>query len=305
MTMTDPSQSAVEWIRNHYQDHATIDGLCTALTAALAAQPQAEPVVPSDEQINTVISSHGTGGWQTPADMLKFARAVLALAAPADEITNYVKGIYAYLESVAPAGLATEAFRLPPSPTRAQAALFRSATGHEHSECAGLARQDQGNRPADREPVALAAPAVPTYACPEDEIDAVIGAFLPQAAINLSPCPFCGNKTPELERIGTNRQSCIVACGNCGCRHESSDEYMQCGSSWNERATAAQSADAVDAKRYRWLRRGQHWSVIDWTGDELRSEALDAAIDAALSRSAAAKAEPAEAGCAACGTGER
>ncbi len=34
-----------------------------------------------------------------------------------------------------------------------------------------------------------------------------------------------------------------------------------------------------DAKRYRLLRRGQHWSVIDGAGDTLRAEALDAAID--------------------------
>ena len=34
-----------------------------------------------------------------------------------------------------------------------------------------------------------------------------------------------------------------------------------------------------DAERYRLLRRGQHWSVIDGIGDTLRAEALDAAID--------------------------
>ena len=34
-----------------------------------------------------------------------------------------------------------------------------------------------------------------------------------------------------------------------------------------------------DAARYRLLRRGQHWSVIDGIGDTLRAEALDAAID--------------------------
>jgi hypothetical protein len=28
------------------------------------------------------------------------------------------------------------------------------------------------------------------------------------------------------------------------------------------------------------LRRGQHWSVVDGIGDTLRSDALDAAIDA-------------------------
>lgn len=35
-----------------------------------------------------------------------------------------------------------------------------------------------------------------------------------------------------------------------------------------------------DAERYRLIRRGQHWSVIDGIGDSLRAEQLDAAIDA-------------------------
>lgn len=37
-----------------------------------------------------------------------------------------------------------------------------------------------------------------------------------------------------------------------------------------------------DGVRYRLLRRGQHWSVIDGIGDTLRAEALDSAIDAVL-----------------------
>ena len=37
-----------------------------------------------------------------------------------------------------------------------------------------------------------------------------------------------------------------------------------------------------DAARYRALRRGQKWSVIDGIGDTLRGDALDAAIDAAV-----------------------
>ena len=39
--------------------------------------------------------------------------------------------------------------------------------------------------------------------------------------------------------------------------------------------------DALDAARYRMLRRGQHLSVINGVGDTLRAEELDAAIDAA------------------------
>lgn len=40
-------------------------------------------------------------------------------------------------------------------------------------------------------------------------------------------------------------------------------------------------AITADAERYRLLRRGQHWSVINGIGDVLRAEELDAAIDAA------------------------
>lgn len=42
---------------------------------------------------------------------------------------------------------------------------------------------------------------------------------------------------------------------------------------------------ALDAARYRMLRRGQHWSVINGVGDTLRAEELDAAIDAARAQS--------------------
>lgn len=38
--------------------------------------------------------------------------------------------------------------------------------------------------------------------------------------------------------MGTSGQSCIVACGNCGASHESGDEYLQSGKSWNRRALA-------------------------------------------------------------------
>lgn len=38
----------------------------------------------------------------------------------------------------------------------------------------------------------------------------------------------------------------------------------------------------IDGERYRLLRRGQHWSVIDGIGNTLRADDLDAAIDAAM-----------------------
>ncbi len=60
----------------------------------------------------------------------------------------------------------------------------------------------------------------------------------------LAPCPFCGNTNPKFERMGTARQSCIVVCGNCGCRHESSDEGARNGSSWNDRAALSSQPPA-------------------------------------------------------------
>lgn len=39
-----------------------------------------------------------------------------------------------------------------------------------------------------------------------------------------------------------------------------------------------------DAERYRLVRRGQHWSVVDWIGDDLRGEELDKAVDAKRER---------------------
>lgn len=38
----------------------------------------------------------------------------------------------------------------------------------------------------------------------------------------------------------------------------------------------------MDAARYRLLRRGQHWSVVNGIGDTLRGDGLDVAVDAAI-----------------------
>lgn len=48
-----------------------------------------------------------------------------------------------------------------------------------------------------------------------------------------------------------------------------------------QQPSPAAQGDAKDAARYRLLRRGQHWSVINGTGDTLRADELDTAIDAA------------------------
>lgn len=42
---------------------------------------------------------------------------------------------------------------------------------------------------------------------------------------------------------------------------------------------------ATDAARYREIRCGQKWSVVDGIGDTLRADDLDAAIDAAMKES--------------------
>lgn len=44
--------------------------------------------------------------------------------------------------------------------------------------------------------------------------------------------------------------------------------------------TETSDQDREDSERYRLLRRGQHWSVINGIGEALRAESLDAAIDA-------------------------
>ncbi|MDE2255999.1 MAG: hypothetical protein KGL42_17265 [Betaproteobacteria bacterium] len=49
-----------------------------------------------------------------------------------------------------------------------------------------------------------------------------------------------------------------------------------------EKTARPAADDARDAARYRTLRRGQRWSVVNGIGDTLRADGLDAAIDAAL-----------------------
>ena len=49
-----------------------------------------------------------------------------------------------------------------------------------------------------------------------------------------------------------------------------------------DEANAEQVAFRRDALRYRLLRRGQHWSVVNGIGGVLRAEDLDAAVDAQM-----------------------
>jgi Lar family restriction alleviation protein len=63
----------------------------------------------------------------------------------------------------------------------------------------------------------------------------------------LKPCPFCGGKA-EFERVGTQRESCIVTCEDCGGRHESGDTWDS-GSSWNRRPKEAKLEVEIERLR--------------------------------------------------------
>jgi hypothetical protein len=62
------------------------------------------------------------------------------------------------------------------------------------------------------------------------------------------------------------------------------DVAAYCAFLWFHGERTAAPAPEVDAERYRLLRRGQQWSVINGIGDTLRGENLDAAIDAARAK---------------------
>lgn len=70
----------------------------------------------------------------------------------------------------------------------------------------------------------------------------------------LKPCPFCG-ESAAFEQIGNRRQSTIVACTNCGARHECGEEWGH-GASWNTRTDLSQAAFAraekAEADRDEW-----------------------------------------------------
>ena len=55
----------------------------------------------------------------------------------------------------------------------------------------------------------------------------------PVQPIVMLPCPFCGHDDIAVEREGSGRQSCIVACEWCGCRLESNENGD--GDAWNNR----------------------------------------------------------------------
>ena len=64
-----------------------------------------------------------------------------------------------------------------------------------------------------------------------------------RAGETLEVCPFCGGDA-QFERVGTPRQSTIVACSECACRLESPDEFNY-STSWNRRTPSPAAAELL------------------------------------------------------------
>jgi hypothetical protein len=63
------------------------------------------------------------------------------------------------------------------------------------------------------------------------------------AGKKIEPCPFCGDTSIYLQREGTNRASCIVFCGECGCKLESNE--IGYGDFWNNRPKLPKTIENV------------------------------------------------------------
>lgn len=74
------------------------------------------------------------------------------------QIIDYVKGVYAFLESTSPAGFADEAFRLPPFATRAQQLFADAIQGDELGKCMGSEGKDSKNRERHESAIAAVSP---------------------------------------------------------------------------------------------------------------------------------------------------
>ena len=111
--------------------------------------------------------------------------------------------------------------------------------------------------------------------------------------VALLPCPFCGGKA-HLERQG--HVACMTPrCRGFGAFDNSGTPSEQNGSAvtrWNTRAAptlpGAGGGDALDARRYRWLRDNDMFDPASQPPELARAfsrytgSALDAAIDAAM-----------------------
>ncbi|WP_167752812.1 Lar family restriction alleviation protein [Pusillimonas caeni] len=101
-----------------------------------------------------------------------------------------------------------------------------------------------------------------------------------QERATLLPCPFCGGEA-HIERIGTPRQSCQIACGNCGAWIETGEQGNECGNAWNRRAALQSQVNSEASNRVRefldnWLkiRLNDKTVVYQLNGYELRVDDL-------------------------------
>ena len=84
----------------------------------------------------------------TTLELLTQGAAIAAGAVYAelpDDVIDYVKGSYAFLQSTAPDGYAEEVFRLPPSATRNQRSLQDALQSDKRGWHPAAARQDSGD----------------------------------------------------------------------------------------------------------------------------------------------------------------
>ena len=84
----------------------------------------------------------------TTLELLTQGAAIAAGAVYAelpDDVIDYVKGSYAFLQSTAPDGYAEEVFRLPPSATRNQRSLQDALQSDKRGWHPSAARQDSGD----------------------------------------------------------------------------------------------------------------------------------------------------------------
>ncbi len=98
----------------------------------------------------------------------------------------------------------------------------------------------------------------------------------------LLPCPFCGGE-PSADRFYA--AGVYFGCNRC-------DVWRLGAAEWNRRspAPAAQSDDARDAARYRWIRENHAWRLLVFfpsprpyfNATKVFDEAVDAAMSAAL-----------------------
>ena len=98
--------------------------------------------------------------------------------------------------------------------------------------------------------------------------------------INVPGCPLMVRAVDyNTLRAEKDRLTACLEKANINAENFEREWYLRGDELDNLRAQLAEAQR--DAERYRSLRRGQKWSVIDWKGDALRADDLDAAIDAA------------------------